>query len=488
LFLRTTRADVAQAVDRDLFFNKINYVPHSAGQWSYHRSKARFKVPVCGRRYGKSTMAGRDLEPKLFIPGKDMYWIVGPTYDLGEKEFRVIWDDLIINMQLGRDKRVKKAYNKRSGEMYIQFPWGVRVEVRSAQYAETLVGEGLSGAIMSEAAKHRLETWERFIRPALSDKRGWATFPTTPEGHNWLYQLWLLGQNPDFPDFASWSFPSWENTVIYPGGRNDPEILLLEKTTAPEWFAQEVAADFSSFVGRIYSEFAEITNVKKVKYNPAWPTYISFDWGFTNPLAAIEFQVDPWDNIYVFREHYKKMQILEEHVLDIKSRENPPGYHLDLAFGDAADPEAAEYITRNLVACYAEPEAKQNWRQGVDLVKTFLKMRQVGSEVIDEYGTPLEMPKLFVDHSCTNLIREFVNYRAMEGTAAKNPREIAQGIDDHALDALRYGLVHLYELGVTSHLSDVYTPGLAQATTSEVLAVTGSRTDGGTFMRLDKEF
>jgi hypothetical protein len=87
-------------LDKEAFFKKIGHVPHSRGQWEYHRSNARFRVPVCGRRYGKSTMAGRDLEPKCFEENR-RYWIVGPTYDLGEKEFRVIWTDLIVNQKLG---------------------------------------------------------------------------------------------------------------------------------------------------------------------------------------------------------------------------------------------------------------------------------------------------------------------------------------------------------------------------------------------------
>jgi hypothetical protein len=401
-------------------------------------------------------MAGRDLEPKLFMP-KKRYWIVGPTYDLGEKEFRVIWDDLIIASGLGRDKRVQRRYNKRSGEMYIEFPWQTRVEVRSATHPETLVGEGLDGVIMSEAAKHKKESWERFIRPALSDKRGFADFPTTPEGHNWYYELFLMGLNPDMEDFESWRFPSWENPIIYPGGREDPEILLLEKTTVPEWFMQEIGADFASFVGKIYEEFDESTHVKTFPYNPAWPNYIAFDWGFVNPLAAIEFQVDPWDNIWVWREHYASYMTLEEHLAILKNRPQPPGYRIDMAFGDAADPEAAAYVTQHFVPCLAEPDAKKNWREGIDLVKTFMKMRQIGEA--DEYGTPLEAPKFFVHFNCKNMIREFNNYRAAEGTSAKNAKEIAQGVDDHTLDALRYGLMHIFKLGAKHHLSEVYMPG-----------------------------
>jgi len=44
-------------------------------------------------------------------------------------------------------------------------------------------------------------------------------------------------------------------------------------------------------------------------------------------------------------------------VKQLKAREQPFGYHLDLAFGDAADPEAAATISQKLVPCYAMPEA-----------------------------------------------------------------------------------------------------------------------------------
>jgi hypothetical protein len=105
----------------------------------------------------------------------------------------------------------------------------------------------------------------------------------------------------------------------------------------------------------------------------------------------------------------------------------------------------------------ALPEAKANWREGVDLINSFL-WRQVGEE--DEFGTPKEEPALFVDYSCTNTIKEFNNYRAANATAGRNPREIAQKIDDHAMDALRYGAVHLFKLGAHQHLSDVYSPSV----------------------------
>ncbi len=95
-------------MNKTAFFDKIDYQPHE-GQRAFHDSPARFKIACCGRRYGKSTMSARDVAPELFLPDK-RFWIIGPTYDLGEKEFRIIWDDLMIKQGLAKDKRIKKAY------------------------------------------------------------------------------------------------------------------------------------------------------------------------------------------------------------------------------------------------------------------------------------------------------------------------------------------------------------------------------------------
>lgn len=445
------------------WFNRIGYKPHDQ-QWLFHNSQARFRVPVCGRRFGKSTMAARDVEPHLFTPGK-RYWIVGPTYDLAEKEFRVVWDDLIVGQGLGKEKQVKKAYNKKQGDMYIQFPWSTRIEVRSADHPEFLVGEALDGAIMSEAAKQRKETWERFIRPSLADKRGWATFPTTPEGFNWLHDIWQLGANPAFPDFDSWKFPSWANTAVYPGGREDEEIKLLEATTVKEWFEQEIGADFASFVGKIFTHWDEFAHVKSHTFNPEWPNYMAFDWGFTNPLAAIEFQVGPDDTIYVWREHYRSYMTLSDHINYLKyKRPNPPDYRLDLAFGDAADPAAALHVSQKLVGCIADPEAKKKemWGVGISLMNNFMKADREdyspSGELIlaDEYGGPKYRPGYFIDPSCTNTIKEHNNYRSPEPIKGKNVPELGQKIQDHAIDALRYALVQLFHLGTNHHLEEVY--------------------------------
>jgi hypothetical protein len=465
-----------KVIDKNKYFELIGHKPHSR-QHLFHASKARFRLPCCGRRFGKSKMAGADVQPKLLVPQRRA-WIVGPTYDLSEKEFRVVWDDMIIKLKLGQDRRVKRAYNKKQGSMFIEFPWQTRIECRSADHPENLVGESLDHVIMSEAAKHKKDTFERYVRAALADRRGTADFPTTPEGQNWFYRMWQLGQDPGDQQHDSWQFPSWENPYVYPKGINDPEIALIRRTTAPEWFQQEIAADFTAFVGKIYGAFQETVHVRKHVFNPDWPNYIAFDWGYTNPMAAVEFQVSPMGVVYVWREWYKSYLRVEEFLAWMKSTPNPPNYRLDLCFGDSADPGATQEVSIKFHMCISDPRAKSGtvqekggkhqsgWREGVDLVNSLLAVRDT-SDFIDmsemtssldlSYADSLKQPMLFVDHSCKNTIREFNNYRSPDkGREDQNVREDAQKWDDHALDALRYGLMHVMKLGAIYSLSDMY--------------------------------
>lgn len=463
-------------IDKEAYFKYVDYNPHPK-QWLFHRSKSRFRVPCCGRRFGKSRMAGMDVQPKLLVPERRV-WIVGPTYDLAEKEFRVVWDYMIVKLKFGQDKRIKKAYNKKQGEMRIEFPWRTFLECRSADHPENLVGEALDHVIVSEAAKHKKDTWERYLRAALSDRRGTADFPTTPEGYNWYHKIWQQGLDPNFPDFDSWRFPSWENVHVFPGGRNDSEIKLVENTTTKAWFDQEYGADFSAFVGKIYGDWREEVHVRAHTFNPDWPNYGTFDWGFTNPLAFVEFQVDPWGRVRVWREHYQAYMRLEEHITYLKERENPSGYHLDCTFGDAADPGAAQYVSEHFAPCIADPRSKSGtvdekgkkvfesgWREGVELVGSYLTVREPSdfvdlSEAVTEldlsYADSMREPWLTVDPKCPNGIREFNNYRAPETRNDINIREAAQKFDDHFLDALRYGMMHVIKLGALGRLSDVY--------------------------------
>src|SRR5215831_3007798 len=252
-------------IARDKLWKLIDYEPHGPEQLEFHDSQARFRAPVCGRRFGKSTMAAVDLVQDCFLPN-NYYWICGPTYKLAEKEFRIVYRAFCDKLKLNLASEIKKSYNAKQGDMRMEFPWNTVLECVSATNPDSLHGEGLDGVIMSEAARHSLQTWEQYIEPALSDKLGWATFPTTPRGFNWIQGLWQLGQLPDEPHYESWQYPTWLNTVKYPGGYDEscrhiegictcnPELVRIRKRATDAYWKQEYAASFTTFAGSIYEE------------------------------------------------------------------------------------------------------------------------------------------------------------------------------------------------------------------------------------------
>lgn len=440
-------------ISPELYYEKVGFKAHSPGQREYLLSSTRFNIPCCGRRYGKSLPAGHRVGLKAFKPDS-WNWIVGPTYKLGEKEFRVVWADY---EKLGILKYCRKAYSPHQGDMYIVTPWNAHIEVVSADKPDSLLGEALSHACMSEAARHNRATWEQYIEPALSDLRGTCDFPSTPRGFNWYHGLYMLGQeaqiNPALRGlYQSWNFPTWENLVRFPGGYDDPEIQRVKSVASKQWFDQEYGALFTTTTGSIFDEWDDKVHVAPtpIPYNPALPNYLTFDYGFTNPFVCLDIQVDlnaPGGPIvYVWREYYKSHVSTMEHGIYLRDRDNPSDYKVDAMWGDprGADEAATLALTIGHVA-----SEDVRWKLSVEQMKRMLKHNP---------------PQLLVSPTCTNLIRQMNNLHVKElGRQAKFDLQELQGdgniqhkVDDHAVDALRYFIGPYFVMGAGMHLSDIY--------------------------------
>ena len=147
------------------WFKFTDYNPHS-GQLKLHFPKkdVRFLVAVCGRRWGKSWSAAKEIECVITQP-KKRAWVVAPTYQTAEKVFREVWHTCITEKQMP----TRRASYR---DMYIEFEWGSVFEGKSADNPPSLVGEGLDLLVLDEAAKQKKRTWEMYLRPTLSDRKG----------------------------------------------------------------------------------------------------------------------------------------------------------------------------------------------------------------------------------------------------------------------------------------------------------------------------
>lgn len=396
------------------------------------------------------------------------FWLVGPEYTDSEKEFRVIYN-ILKRLKVPFDKP-GTYYDALGGNMHIScFDGTFQVHAKSAKHPDTLIGEGLSGVILCEAAKLKSRVWFKFIRPTLADYKGWALFSSTPEGKNWFYELWAMGQNPQYPDWASWKCPSWVNDRVFPAGGSweaverlrehmrqhgivddafceaiglDPEIAAMAVDLTDEAFNQEVGADFSEFVGRVFKEWDEEVHVKDIGFQPGWDTYACTDYGFTNPFVWLLLQVDPHKRyVNVLDEYYEYGVTPEEAAEEIKVRGLAPA-GTRLFYPDPASPGDSKMLSEKLkigIGRGTGGERKDRYRA----IRNLLKPWSGGIVLPVEH--PEARPRILVSRRCPNLIREMDAFRYPEKRRddANNPEEPLKK-DDHTPEALsRFVAGHL---------------------------------------------
>ena len=205
-----------------------------AHQLDVLRHKARNKVVVCGRRWGKSLLGlvacveGHGPPESGFrgaLDGATIWWIA-PTFPQGV----LIWRDL--------KKALRGAWvEKREKEMRIVLPGGGSITVKSADDPDALRGVGLDGVVVDEAAFMKEEAWVNGIRPALADRQGWALFLTTPCGMNWIADLFETAGTSE--EWARWQRPTADNPIV-----PRKELESARRDMGELQFAQEHLAQF----------------------------------------------------------------------------------------------------------------------------------------------------------------------------------------------------------------------------------------------------
>lgn len=453
-------------IDKTKVWPGFKYEPHF-GQQRIHSSLARHRVNAAGRRFGKSKIGGAELVPEAFRSAKNKdvllelgirqeYWIVGPNYTDAEKEFRVFYN-ACRQLKFPMDR--PGTYNdSRSGNMQVSlFKGAFLLQAKSAAHPESLVGEGLHGVIMAEAAKMKASVWSKYIRPTLADFQGWSIWNSTPEGKNHFYEMYQQGQSDLMPEWASWRSPSWMNNFVYRKGMTaaqlrvlkstspgmgprtalemgaDPEVVALFQELGPLLFSQEVECSFSEYAGRVYFDFDEEVHVKDLLYNPDWPLYVATDYGYTNPNVMLFIQIDPFGAVYIIDEYYRNMETDEEFTdsVDHDPILSPLAHKATDLYPDPEDPGAsATLAARFKWRIHGGTGGELNNR--IRLIRNGLKIQNTHLD----FGHPDRIPNMIIGRRCKNLRRELDAYRypdiKVDGESAEKPLKK----DDHAPEAL----------------------------------------------------
>lgn len=276
----------------------------------------RFWVHISARRTGKSSAAAVVALNKLLEPNQQVL-VVAPNFNLSS----IIWD---YTVQLIESFELKcKKFNQK--DHVIQLENDSTFRLLSAENKKSLVGRAANLLIVDEAALIADEEYfVRDLRPALStfpDSR--ALFISTPRGkENYLYDYYLRGGDPKFPDWGSGLYPWHTNPRLQP-----EDIEEARRTLPNNIFRQEYYCEWAVFEGQIYTIDEEkhlkdlVSEDAPYKISPGDDrfTYIAgLDMGFRDDTSFVVIATDD-TNFYIVDEYISKEQTTSVHADNIKA-------------------------------------------------------------------------------------------------------------------------------------------------------------------------
>lgn len=196
--------------------------------------------------------------------------------------------------------------------------------------------------------------------------------------------------------------------------------------------------DWDSFKGQFFKEWRrDLHVVNPFPIPQSWRRFRAMDWGYRNPSCILWFAVSPDKTVYVYKEIYVVEKTDEELASIIKDHSkdpNNPEKMEEIAY-TIADPslwsisqfERGESLALRF-AQFGVPlvKADNNRISGASTVHSFL--------ALDEKD---KKPSVFIFDNCLNLIRTLPSLVY----DPRKPEDVDTEGEDHAYDALRYGLM-----------------------------------------------
>lgn len=356
-------------------------IPYEPRQFQavLHESLCRFNLLVCHRRFGKTVfsimeMVDRALRNDLKNP---QYAYIAPTYGQAKK---VAWEYLKYYCSFLPDAKANEADLR--VDVTRNRPDGTKDKIRfmllGAENPDSLRGIYLDGVILDEYAQCPPSLWGEIIRPALSDRKGWAIFIGTPKGNNHffeMYQLFEKQMREGSDKYFAAIYKASDTGVL-----DDEELEDAKATMSPEEFDQEYECSWSaSLKGAYYGEYiTKAENEGRIMdfdIDPNYPVRTVWDLGISDSTAIWMYQVvgrevrivDYIEDSGKGLEHYVHAVNSKRYLLDTYGHALPhDGAARELGTGKTRQEQLEIYGIRSHI------QPRQSLADGIHAVRTLL--------------------------------------------------------------------------------------------------------------------
>ncbi len=198
-------------------------------------------------------------------------------------------------------------------ELRVDLVNGARIRLYGADNPDALRGVALDGVVMDEVADMRPRVWGEVIRPALSDRLGWATFIGTPRGRNSFFDIWQAAQGQQ--DWYAVMLKASSTDIILASELESARQQMSEDQYAQEYECSFEAAIQGAYYGKDILELETAGRCAHVAVEKFAPVHTAWDLGIGDSTAIWFAQqvgrevriVDYYEASGVGLDHYAKV-------------------------------------------------------------------------------------------------------------------------------------------------------------------------------------
>lgn len=449
-------------------FNDI--IPETAIAWQPHPKQKEFLES--------------DEDEVLFTGGrgsaKSSALIIDPLPSCGNKNFRA----LIIRKSMPdlRDliSRARQLYpvaypgvKWREQEKMFLFPSGAKIEFGycdSLEDIERYQGQEYYWIGIDELAQYPQREYYTKLRASLRGpdqaikKQMRSTSNPGGPGQGWIKEM-FVDEAPAGKTFFKEYHDSvtetairiskkWIHSTIYDNPtllKHNPQYLAqlmdLPEANRKQWLDN----NWNTVEGAAFPDFKlPIHVIEPFTIPPSWRRFRAIDWGYSDRSLAVclWFAIDPSYNIFIYRELAVKKMEASDFARKCLELEKDDRISYGVIDGSVADQRGGgtsiDQILRSEGFTNAYADKSPNSRKsGKILIHQYLK--------VDEYT---KEPKLKIFDNCRQIIKELGSLPIDDN----NPEDVDTDAEDHAYDALRYGLSSRPAIGFYLNILPTFKP------------------------------
>ena len=225
--------------------------------------------------------------------------IIAPIYQQARKLMEDLYEAI-------KDSGIVESTNFSNHE--IKLRTGSKIYFRSSEREDGLRGYTFSYLFLDESSYQSESAWKRAIQPTALVHGKKVVLFSTPRGRDWFYQMYMLGEDAEYPTHAAVRMEQGDNPYI-----NQEEVRAAKRVLPEAIYRAEYQGEFLEGESMVFQNFK--TNSFSKYPNRTGKVYIGVDLGRESDYTVAVAMDQSGNVIEIYRDNQKDWSTMESGII-----------------------------------------------------------------------------------------------------------------------------------------------------------------------------